>query len=385
MASRSLSASRRGGVRSIVVDQKRELDTHSRAIALFPRTLEIFRSLGVVEDLIVSGEQSSHLRLRRASDRKTLIDFDFGTYYPITQCNYLLAIPQNRTERVLFEHAQRNDRIELRMGCSFVRFEDDEAGGCVHVRLREGEGVESVVEARFLVGADGSHSSVRQQLGWELQGKTYATRAVLADVEVSEEADTADGWLAEPDRPSLLMSIRYAPRIWRLIEQGIPDTLTDAELADHARELTEVLFGEGAWRKTVWTSAYRKHERVAPHFRSGRVLLAGDAAHLNSPAGGQGLNTGIRDWTCFSLVESGVVGDAPFELGGAGEAERRVTASGIVEAIDVTGQRVDGLGSRLEGGAPDQFALQRLEERLDHRVVKAIPLARHRNHDAMSS
>ncbi|MFC6789659.1 FAD-dependent oxidoreductase [Methylobacterium komagatae] len=116
MASRSLSASRRGGVRSIVVDQKRELDTHSRAIALFPRTLEIFRSLGVVEDLIVSGEQSSHLRLRRASDRKTLIDFDFGTYDPITQCNYLLAIPQNRTERVLFEHAQRNDRIEPAYG-----------------------------------------------------------------------------------------------------------------------------------------------------------------------------------------------------------------------------------------------------------------------------
>lgn len=77
--------------------------------------------------------------------------------------------------------------------------------------------------------------------------------------------------------------------------------------------------------------------------------------------------------------------DTPLELGGACGAQRRVTAAGIVKAIDVTGQRDGGLGSRLERGAPDQLALQRLEERLDHRVVITISLAGHRDHDAMSS
>ena len=79
------------------------------------------------------------------------------------------------------------------------------------------------------------------------------------------------------------------------------------------------------------------------------------------------------------------MGDAPLELGGAGEAERRVTAAGIVEAIDVTGQRVDGLGACLERGAPDQLAFQRLEERLDHRVVITIPPAGHQDHERMFS
>jgi len=84
-------------------------------------------------------------------------------------------------------------------------------------------------------------------------------------------------------------------------------------------------------------------------------------------------------------MESGLVVEAPLELDRAGEGQRRVTAAGIVEAIDVTSQRDDGLRSRLERGAPDQLVLQRLEERLDHRIVKAVALARHRDHDAMSS
>ncbi len=109
------------------------------------------------------------------------------------------------------------------------------------------------------------------------------------------------------------------------------------------------------------------------------------AASFDAPVGGIHGSAHFAGWTCLALVESGVVSAAPLELGGADEAERRVTAAGIVEAIDVTGQRADGLGSRLERGAPDQLALQRLEERLDHRVVEAISLARHRNHDAISS
>src|SRR3954471_7910923 len=90
-------------------------------------------------------------------------------------------------------------------------------------------------------------------------------------------------------------------------------------------------------------------------------------------------------WTCSGLVESGLVRAALLELSRAGEAERRVAPAGIVEPIDITGQSVDGLRPHLEDSAPDQLALQRLEERLNHGVVVTVALARHGDHNAISS
>ena len=325
------------GVRSVVIERKAALDVHSRAIALFPRTLEIFRSIGVLDALVENGMRSSHLHLRRASDRSTLIDFAFNRYDAITQCDFVLAIPQDKTERVLLDHARSLDPITVLMGAAFERFEKDAEG--VDVVYRDADGNPQQLRAAILVGADGAHSAVREQLGWQLEGKTYATRAVLADVEVSEDADTADGWLAEPDRSSLLMSIRYAPRTWRLIEQGAPADLDEAALERHARELTAVLFGADAWRRTIWASAYRKHERIAAQFRKGRVLLAGDAAHLNSPAGGQGLNSGIRDahnlaWKLDAIVNS--EGDAEALLASYDVEQRGSFHDAVVPLTDIS-------------------------------------------------
>jgi 2-polyprenyl-6-methoxyphenol hydroxylase-like FAD-dependent oxidoreductase len=284
------------GVRSTVIEKKREPDPHSRAVLLFPRTMEILRSIGVLDAFRRQGEINYHVRLRRADDRRTLLDFDFNRLDDVTECNFAIAIPQDRTDRILLEAALATDLITLRFGCEFVRFEETGTEDTpVAAYYRDADGREGKVRSHYLVGADGAHSSVRQQLGWELDGKTYPTRAFLADVEISEEADSADGLLMAAKAKSFVVSVRYAPGIWRIIEQDIPATVGPEQESAHARHLAGQLFGPEAWQRTIWTSAYKKHERCASSFRQGRILLVGDAAHLNSPAGGQGLNTGMRD------------------------------------------------------------------------------------------
>lgn len=126
-------------------------------------------------------------------------------------------------------------------------------------------------------------------------GEPVGLLAMLADVRIAPEADLTDGWLADLDAPAFTIGIRFADGVWRIIEAAVPDDVTDEMLPERAQRLAASLFGAAAWRETLWTAAYRKHERRAPQFVNQRVVLAGDAAHLNSPAGGQGLNAGLAD------------------------------------------------------------------------------------------
>lgn len=326
------------GVSSAVIEKKPEPDPHSRAVLLFPRTMEIFRSIGVLDAFKAQGELNHHVRLRRADDRRTLLDFDFNRLDDVTDCNFAVAIPQDKTDRILLEAAQASGHITLHLGCEFVRFEAGSDDTPITVLYRDADGQEARIEAQYLVGADGAHSAVRQQLGWELDGKTYPTRAFLADVQIGEEFDSADGLLMAADAASFVVSVRYAPGIWRIIEQDIPATVRPDQESSHACELAGQLFGPKAWQRTIWTSAYKKHERCAHSFREGRVLLVGDAAHLNSPAGGQGLNTGMRDahnlaWKLDAILAG--YGDAEKLLSSYDVEQRSAFAKDVAPLTDM--------------------------------------------------
>lgn len=286
----------RRGVAAVIVERKVEPDPHSRAVLLFPRTMEVLRDVGVLEEFKRRGELNAHVRLRRANDRHTLLDFDFNRLDEVTDCNFAVAIPQDATDGILLDAVRADARVTLHSGCEFTGFEERKGeDGPIVVRFRDAAGIEHAIETKFLVGADGAHSAVRELLGLQLEGKTYPTQAFLADVEIAPEADSADGLLMAAQADSFVVSVRYAPSVWRIIEQDIPDEIGPDQEAQHAQHLAEQIFGATAWRRTIWTSAYKKHERCAPSFRRGSILLVGDAAHLNSPAGGQGLNSGMRD------------------------------------------------------------------------------------------
>jgi 3-(3-hydroxy-phenyl)propionate hydroxylase len=279
----------RKGIRSVIFEKKPELAKHSRATVITPSSLEDFDRLGVLDEILAQGARNDQIRILRASDRKPMLTFDFTELAAETSTPFAVALSQDRTEKILLDAALATGLVHVHFNGAFERFEETKQTVLVHVAGSR------VIETDWLIATDGAKSAVREQLGWKLEGETYPTRAVLADVRIDPSFDTVDGWLADPTAQSFTIAIRFAPSVWRIIEAAIPDDVADTDLHQRSQDICARLFGNDAWQDTIWTSAYRKHERRAERYVQRRIVLAGDAAHLNSPAGGQGLNTGIAD------------------------------------------------------------------------------------------
>ncbi len=204
---------------------------------------------------------------------------------------FALALPQDRTERMLLDAVAATGLVDLRFDTELLGFDHDTTGVALRTRTRD---TEATLAVSHLVGADGAHSRVRGQLGVELDGKTYPTQAMLADVRIDAALDRSDEWPTILGHRGVVVGIRFGDRVWRIIEQAVDERLDGPALDDHIVALAQELFGPGAV-EILWRSVYHKHERRAERFRYGRVVLARDAGHLNSPAGGQGMNSGIQD------------------------------------------------------------------------------------------
>jgi hypothetical protein len=169
---------------------------------------------------------------------------------------------------------------------------------------------ERALDARFVVGCDGASSFVRQALGLTFEGMTYAVRPMLADVRVRDDRDALPWPRTRNGRDGITTGIRLSPGLWRIIrlERGEPAKGDDVPKDEVGERVAEVL-GAGPFTP-VWASRFRIHLRSSPRFRVGRVLLAGDAAHVHSPAGGLGMNGGIHDahnlaWKLAAALDGG--------------------------------------------------------------------------------
>ena len=198
-------------------------------------------------------------------------------------------IPQDRTEKIFFESLEALPQVETRFACDVQSVVDE--GRAARVRfVQDGETREAT--AKFAIGCDGGRSFVRGAMGVKLEGETYGFIAALADLRL--EGDVASR-LPSP-RVSTKSGLRFGVRIgantWRVIRiMRSPEANAGHDVAASAR----ALFGENARYDIRWQSDFRVHRRTAAQFSRGRVALAGDAAHLNSPLGGQGMNSGIID------------------------------------------------------------------------------------------
>ena len=320
----------RHGVRSTLFEAKSELDPHSRALGIMPRTLEIFRAWGIYERFISEGKLLAKIDFWIVGQPKPVAEVDLSVFSQVSAAPGVLLLPQNRTETLLLEAVRATGFTETLLGHQAVSFEQDAAG--VSAEIKGPNGAVQTYRGQYLVGCDGAHSAVRKSLGWELQGKTYPSRVFLADIRIRDERDQLPWPRLAPAQGHVLAAARYEAEHWRILatlEQNEPEQAALESPAIDRR--VDQLFGAGPYEH-LWSNIFQIHCRTSPHFRSERILLAGDACHINSPAGGQGMNSGIQDAHNLAWKLARVLAGADAQpLLASYEAERR---EAVLSSVD---------------------------------------------------
>ena len=306
-----------------VIDKLPAATVESRAILLHPRSLEMLERLGVVEQIITSGVRTDGMQLH--ADGKILADLTFesvDSHYPFS-----ITTAQTETERILTTRlTELGGSVER--GVELVSFDQDDAG--VHCRLRHPDGRTEGATIGWVVGTDGSHSTVRAQTGQRLEGSFQGERFLLGDVDADYDwpRDRMHSFFGAGSGPLLIFPM--LGRRARVIAQ-----ITDGDDRPTLERLQTVVDERASGFRVDsvrWLTVFEIHHAQVPQYRVGRVFLAGDAAHVHSPAGGQGMNTGMQDafnlgWKLAAVIDSS--GD-PVLLDSY-EAERHPVAARVIE------------------------------------------------------
>ena len=327
----------RRGVPLRIVDKATGPGEHSRALVLHARSLEFYRQLGLADAIVSNGIIIDTIRARRSGSAFAALHFkDMGA--GLSPYPFVLGYPQDVHERFLVARLAELG-VQVDWGVELTGFTQDDRG--VRAQLARAGAVETV-EASYLAGCDGAHSAVRQGLGLHFDGGTYLHRFYVADVHLN--GDAGNDLLVNLERGglALIMPVR-GTKTHRLI--GIvPEEFgerTDLEFTDIHKSAEAMLHISIA--KADWFSTYHVHHRVAQHFHVGRCFLAGDAGHIHSPAGGQGLNTGVGDAVNLAWKLADVLGGrAPATLLGSYEPERIAFARRLVATTDTAFEWMTG-------------------------------------------
>ncbi len=333
------------GIRTIVVDSQAAGANTSRAAVVHARTLEVLELLGIAKRLVGLGVRASRFTIRDRDRVLVPVRFDdLPTRYP-----YTLMVSQSVTEAVLLERLTELGGQVLRPR-TVTDVAQDERG--VTVTLDHG----ARLQARYLVGADGMHSTVRERTGIEFPGGSYGESFSLADVRLTGSPPSDEVILYFS--PAGLVVVAPLPdgvhRIVATVDSapehpdiGFVQALLDARGPERERVIV---------KQVVWGSRFHVHHRVVDTYRAGRVLLAGDAAHVHSPAGGQGMNTGIQDAMVLADALATALTTGNEELLNSYEAIRRPIARQVVAFTD----RLTRLATVGRGLRPLRNALLKL-------------------------
>jgi 2-polyprenyl-6-methoxyphenol hydroxylase-like FAD-dependent oxidoreductase len=320
------------GRRVRIIDRTAEPGTTSRALAVHARTLELYQQLDLADFVVEHGHKVPAVNLWVKGEPKARLPFatigEDLTAYP-----FLQIFPQDQHERFLIERLEKLG-VAVERRTELVRFSD--LGDRITASLCGPDGHEEDCEASYIAGCDGARSLVRETLGTGFPGGTYRQVFYVADVEAAgrsidgelhvdlDEADFLAVFpLAGEGRARLIGTVRDE-------RADRTDTLKFEDVSSRAIHNLKVQV-----RKVNWFSTYQVHHRVTEHFRKGRAFLLGDAAHIHSPAGGQGMNTGIGDAVNLAWKLAAVLaGSAPDNLLDTYETERIGFARRLVATTD---------------------------------------------------
>lgn len=350
----------RGGVRAIVVDKLAVGLNTSRAGVIHAHTLEVLDRIGVADELVARGLWLDRFAIHDR-DRELLgIRFDA---LPTRRAG-ILMLPQDLTEAVLTE-ALVAAGGSVRRGCTVTSLVETAEG--VRATWEHVDGRHQVV-ARYVVGADGMHSVVRATAGIGFSGETYEDSFMLADVAMDWPRGREEVSLFFA--PSGLLVVAPLPGGRFRLVATMAEAPSQPSLADVQDLLDErgPRRAPGRVRDVIWGSRFRVHHRVADHYRRGRYFLIGDAAHVHSPAGGQGMNTGIVDACVLGTMLVDVL------VGRAVDAD----LDRYEELRRPAAQQVLALSAGLTRMALAKGRWQRLLRNARLRVMGTLPFVRHR-------
>jgi len=325
----------RFGIRFRIVEKKNERSKTSKALGLQPRLSEIFAVLGVAQEFFTRGFSgvralNLHVGLRRLLSVPVQFADDIAGREACQP--RLIIIPQSVTEEILETTlVERGQRVER--GRELIGF--DQSADWVNALVRHENGMEEQIRSQFLVSCEGAHSIVRKEAGFTFAGATFPMRFLLADVTLDWDMpeNEVQVWF---HRDGSFATLPFGAQKWRLIVECADDS------NEAAGEVTIPLLQDLALKRTgkqnirirdpLWLSDFRISARMVDHFRDRRAFVAGDAAHIHSPAGGQGIATGIQDatnlaWKLAAFLRNG----APESILDTYDEERKPIARQVLQ------------------------------------------------------
>jgi len=334
----------RYGVDFVIIDKKETTTPYSKAIGVQARTLEIYEQIGLADDMVALGTITEHARLIEGGEVRAEIELtNFGkgmSPYP-----FLLIVEQGRHEKLLYDHLRTLEKDVL-WNTELYSFTQDETG--VKATIKNADGETEEIEGRYLVGCDGAKSIVRHTLGMSFEGSTFERYFYVADVEIDWKFshDSLHVCLAQNTLTAFFpMPGENRYRIVGTFPEGYKGDEGEILYEEIERQINADAEMKLDITNVNWFSVYKVHARHADRFRKGRCFLAGDSAHIHSPAGAQGMNTGIQDgynlaWKLAAVLKA----NASDEILETYNDERVANAHRLLKTTD----RIFNLGASAE-------------------------------------
>ena len=345
------------GVPVTLVESEPALTRDLRAGSFHPPTLELMEPLGITPKLLEIAIKVPVWQMRDRTEG-LVAEFDLSLLKNDTPYPFRAHCEQYKLTPIALDLLKQQPGAEVFFSTEFLGFEQTKDHVDVRVRGPEGE---RVLRGSFLVGGDGGRSAVRKAIGVEFEGFTWPERFLVISTyhDLGQYGFAPNAYIADPDEWAAVFKMpgEEGRGLWRLAVPTPADLDDEAVLAeDYAQKTLRGLLQSEKLFPIAYRSAYKVHQRVAKDFHHGRVVLAGDAAHINNPLGGFGLNSGIHD-ACNLYPKLARVwhGDAPMEELDLYGRQRRTATVDFVQAMSIRNKRT------LEERDP-QIRRQRREE-----------------------